>query len=42
MLQAGVLGVRYGQDWEPRAELRGEYARLQDHFKEGGKEVERP
>ena len=40
MLQAGVQGVRYGVDWEPREELREEYARLQSYFPEGVKKIE--
>lgn len=35
MLQAGVLGVRFGEDWEPREELREEYSQLQSYFPEG-------
>ena len=42
MLQAGVLGVRYGEDWEPRPELKDEYERLQSYFAEGVKKVELP
>jgi hypothetical protein len=35
MLQAGVLGVRFGEDWEPREELQEEYSQLQSYFPEG-------
>ena len=39
MLQAGVLGVRYGVDWEPNEDLRSEYERLQSYFPDGVKKV---
>jgi hypothetical protein len=42
MLQAGVCGVRYRQDWEPREELREEYAKLQSYFPDGVKKIELP
>jgi hypothetical protein len=42
MLQAGVLGVRYGEDWEPNADLRDEYNRLQSYFPEGVEQVDLP
>ena len=42
MLQAGVLGVRYGEDWEPNADLKDEYFRLQSYFPDGVKKVELP
>jgi dCMP deaminase len=42
MLQAGVLGVRYGEDWEPKADLKDEYERLQGFFEEGVKKVDLP
>ena len=42
MLQAGVAGVRYGRDWEPREDLREEYERLQSYFPGGVVKVEIP
>jgi hypothetical protein len=42
MLQAGVAGVRYGRDWEPREDLRDEYERLQGYFPAGVEKVEIP
>jgi dCMP deaminase len=39
MLQAGVLGVRYGVDWEPNEDLRSEYERLQSYFPDGVKQI---
>lgn len=42
MLQAGVLGVRYGEAWEPKADLKDEYNRLQGYFPEGVKQVDLP
>ena len=42
MLQAGVLGVRYGEDWEPNSDLKEEYFRLQSYFPDGVKKVGLP
>ena len=42
MLQAGVSGVRYGEDWVPKPELREEYERLQSYFPQGVLKVELP
>lgn len=42
MLQAGVRGVRYGEDWDPNPELKAEYDRLQSYFPEGVVKVDLP
>ena len=42
MLQAGVVGVRYGESWEPKPELREEYGRLQSYFPEKVSKVDLP
>ena len=42
MLQAGVLGVRYGENWEPKPELKEEYERLQSYFPDGVEKVDLP
>tara|TARA_B100000700_G_scaffold328335_1_gene445831 strand:+ start:7156 stop:7662 length:507 start_codon:yes stop_codon:yes gene_type:complete len=42
MLQAGVRGVRYGEEWEPKLELKDEYERLQSYFPDGVKQIDLP
>jgi hypothetical protein len=42
MLQAGVAGVRYGEDWAPKPDLKEEYERLQSYFPEGVEQVDLP
>ena len=42
MLQAGVLGVRYGENWEPNPDLKEEYERLQSFFPERVSKVDLP
>jgi hypothetical protein len=42
MLQAGIVGVRYGEDWAPKPDLKEEYERLQGYFSEGVLKVDLP
>jgi dCMP deaminase len=42
MLQAGVIGVRYGENWEPNLDLKEEYERLQSFFPERVSKVALP
>jgi dCMP deaminase len=42
ILQAGVAGVRYGENWEPNPDLKDEYERLQSYFPGGIEKVDLP